>query len=37
MEVPPQADVRIVGEFQPTMYGFGGFRKGVKPSDHALQ
>jgi len=23
-----------VGEFRPTMYGFNGFKKGVKPADH---
>ena len=36
MEVPDKADVQTIGEYDPTMYGFGGFRKGVKPSDHAL-
>ena len=29
--------VDIVGEFDPTPYGFGGYKKGVKPSDHALK
>jgi hypothetical protein len=28
--------VEIVDAFEPTMYGFGGFRKGLKPSDFAL-
>lgn len=37
MEVPAKANVDYVGEFQPTMYGFGGYKKGVKPSDHALK
>jgi hypothetical protein len=36
MEVPEEADVRYVGEYKPTMYGFGDFKKGVKPADHAL-
>jgi len=36
MEVPKKADVEIVGEYRPTMYGFGGFRKGVRPADLAL-
>lgn len=35
LDVPAQADVAVVGEFTPTMYGFGGFKKGVKPADHA--
>jgi glucose/arabinose dehydrogenase/azurin len=36
LDVPAKTDVRIVGEFKPTMYGFNGFKKGVKPADHAL-
>ncbi|MEM8945117.1 MAG: ThuA domain-containing protein [Planctomycetota bacterium] len=36
MDVPQSADVRIVGEYEPTDYGFSGFRKGVKPSDLAM-
>lgn len=37
LEVPAKADVTIVGEFNPTAYGFGGFLKGIKPADHALK
>ena len=37
LEIPAKADVAPVGEFKPTMYGFNGFSKGVKPSDHALK
>ena len=33
LEAPAKADVSLVGEFKPTMYGFGGFVKGVKPAD----
>lgn len=33
MEVPAKADVTIVGDYKPTMYGFGTFKKGVKVSD----
>jgi len=33
LEVPAQADVNFVGEYKPTMYGFGGYIKGVKPAD----
>jgi azurin len=36
MDVPARADVAYVGEFKPTAYGFGGYRKGVKPQEHAL-
>jgi type 1 glutamine amidotransferase len=36
-QIPEKANVEIVGEFEPTFYGFGGFTKGVKPSDHALK
>lgn len=34
LEVPAKANVDVVGEFKPTMYGFNGFIKGVKPADH---
>ncbi len=37
LEVPAKADVTPVGDFKPTMYGFNGFIKGVKPSDHAAK
>ncbi|WP_395740853.1 hypothetical protein [Prosthecobacter sp.] len=36
MEVPEKADVRIVGEYKPTMYGFGGFQKGLRPEGFEL-
>lgn len=36
-KVPQQTDVRIVGEFNPSDFGFGNFKKGMKPSDYALQ
>jgi hypothetical protein len=36
LEVPQKADVDLVGDYKPTMYGFGGFKKGVKPADLAL-
>ena len=36
MEVPKKADVTIVGDYNPTPYGFKGYKKGVKPQDHAL-
>ncbi len=33
LEAPAKADVTPVGEFQPTPFGFNGFKKGVKPAD----
>jgi hypothetical protein len=36
MDVPPKADVDFVGEYKPTAYGFGSYRKGVRPADLAL-
>jgi type 1 glutamine amidotransferase len=32
-KIPEHANVEIVGTFKPTPFGFGGFTKGVKPSD----
>ena len=36
-KIPPKADVAIVGKYEPSPFGFGGHRKGVKPSDHRLE
>jgi hypothetical protein len=36
LDVPQKANVELVGEYKPSMYGFGGFKKGVKPEDLAL-
>lgn len=36
LDVPAQADVAFVDEYHPTMYGFKGYRRGLKASDHAL-
>jgi hypothetical protein len=33
LEVPAKADVALVGEYTPSFYGFGGFKKGVRPAD----
>ena len=33
LDVPAKADVKYVGEFKPTMYGFKGFARGVKPAE----
>lgn len=34
-QITPTLTIDLVGDFQPTPYGFGGFKKGVKPADHA--
>lgn len=36
LEVPVKADVDYVGEYKPGMYGFNGYKQGVKPADLAL-
>ena len=35
-KIPKKAKVDLVGEFQPTMYGFNSFKKGVKPAEHEM-
>lgn len=34
--IPERSNVEIVGEYDPSPFAFGGFRKSVKPSDHAM-
>ena len=36
-QIPARARVDLVGDFQPTPFGFGKFRKGLKPADLALE
>lgn len=33
LKIPKKANVSLVGEYTPTMYGFDGFKRGVKPLD----
>jgi hypothetical protein len=35
LEVPASANVDVVGEYNPTFYGFKGFIAGKKPADYA--
>jgi hypothetical protein len=35
-DVPKEADVRFVDEYEPSFYGFKGYRKGLKAEDFAL-
>jgi hypothetical protein len=37
LDVPSHADVRLEGDYQPRMYGFDGFAKGVKSDDIAAK
>jgi len=36
LDVPAKANVELVGEYDPTPFGFGKYVKGVKPADHKL-
>lgn len=31
LPIPARADVGLVGEYKPSAFGFGGFRKGIQP------
>jgi hypothetical protein len=35
-QIPARSNVELVGEYKPRPFGFGGFQKGVKPSDLAI-
>jgi len=36
-KIPKKAKVDIIGEYKPRPFKFGGHKKGVKPSDHAMK
>jgi type 1 glutamine amidotransferase len=36
-KIPDRAAVDLVGSFQPSPFAFKGFKKGVRPVDHALK
>lgn len=36
LEIPAKTDVRYVDDFEPSPYAFKGYRRGLKPDDHAL-
>ncbi len=36
MEVPAKASVEYVDPYKPLFYGFKSYRRGIRPSDHAL-
>lgn len=35
-KIPEKSNVDYVGKYEPTFYGFGKFKPGLKPSDHQL-
>ncbi len=35
-EIPDRAKVDLIGEYDPAGIGFGKYKKGLKPADHAL-
>ncbi len=36
LDVPAKADVTYVDDYKPSMYGFKGYRRGLKVADHAI-
>ena len=34
LKIPSKLDVKVVGDYQPSDYGFGGFRKDTKAADY---
>ncbi len=35
-QIPARANVETVGTFKPTPFGFGRYKKGMRPADHAF-
>jgi len=36
-KISPTSSVEIVGKYDPSPFKFGGYRKGIKPADHAMK
>jgi hypothetical protein len=36
LPIPTKADVTLVDPYDPTAYAFKGYRRGIRPEDHAL-
>jgi type 1 glutamine amidotransferase len=36
-KIPAKSNVEIVGEYKPLPFKFGGFKKGVRPEEHAIK
>ncbi|HWE02461.1 MAG TPA: hypothetical protein VG326_08615 [Tepidisphaeraceae bacterium] len=37
LKVPEKADVSLVGDYKPSAFGFGGYKKGLKPADFEVK
>ena len=35
-KIPAESNVQYVGSYEPTFYGFGTYKKGLRPADHEL-
>jgi len=35
-KIPAKSNVDFVGEYKPNRIGMGGYKKGLKPSDHQI-
>ncbi|MHC5108354.1 MAG: ThuA domain-containing protein [Planctomycetota bacterium] len=33
-KIRPDSNVALVGKYEPSPFGFGGYKKGIKPADH---
>jgi hypothetical protein len=36
LPIPTRADVAVVDPYEPAAYAFKGYRRGIRPEDHAL-
>jgi hypothetical protein len=36
-QIPANSNVDYVGSYEPTFFGFGQHKKGIKPADLAIQ
>ena len=36
-KIPEKSKVDVVGKYEPTRFGFGKYKRGVKPSAHLLK
>jgi hypothetical protein len=36
-QIPARPRADLVGDFRPTAFGFGEFKKGLRPADFALE
>ena len=36
-KIAPDSDVNLVGPYNPTYFGFNGFKKGLRPADFAME